>query len=329
MTKNEEYKKLYSTVLDVLDKAPLLRYEILNLALPEFELTAEEMADNSTSSRKNYLKSKLGATINEMLKKGFIEKNSEGFYRRNADKPVIIRIESCEEEILKSLNQGAKTKQELKDELTRIFKTDKTVSTKDDHQLYTYINQILKRLNSEKAIKFDGSRYFISPAKTAELTNRKEIIALRADFLTLLHSKGGEFFEQYFMTLLEKYLVRCGKRVLESATTGGSDDGGIDGIAKTVDSLGFRETIMVQTKNRADVSTETEIRGFYGAVCASQGTRGIFATSSDFHTSAKKFLDSVDNCVGVNGEKIFSMACDVSYGIKRINGKLTIDRDVL
>ena len=125
--------------------------------------------------------------------------------------------------------------------------------------------------------------------------------------------------------LLEKYLVRCGKTVVESYVTGGAEDGGIDGIARTVDSLGFKETIMVQTKNRLDETSETDVRGFYGAVCAAQGSRGIFATTSDFHAMAKKLLDSIDNCVGINGDKIFSMACDTSYGIKREKGKLVLD----
>ena len=86
---------------------------------------------------------------------------------------------------------------------------------------------------------------------------------------------------------------------------------------------------MVQTKNRAEIATETDVRGFYGAVCANQGSRGIFAISSDFHPAAKKFIDSIDNCVGINGEKIFAMAIDTSYGIKRESGKLLIDRKVL
>ena len=86
---------------------------------------------------------------------------------------------------------------------------------------------------------------------------------------------------------------------------------------------------MVQTKNRIDISTETDIRGFYGAVCAKQGSRGIFATSSDFHPMATKFLDSIDNCVGVNGDKIFSMASETGYGIKNDGTKLLIDNEII
>ena len=98
---------------------------------------------------------------------------------------------------------------------------------------------------------------------------------------------------------------------------------------KTLDPLGFKETTMIQAKNRTDLSTETTVRSFYGAVCASGGSRGIFATTSDFHPSAKLFLAGIDNCVGINGEDIFNMACECLYGIRKKNGKFVIDNKVL
>ena len=106
-------------------------------------------------------------------------------------------------------------------------------------------------------------------------------------------------------------------------------DGGIDGILETVDSLGFRETIMVQTKNRLETTNETTVRGFYGAVCARQGSRGIFATTSDFHYAAKGFLESIDNCVGVDGKKIFEMALETRYGIKKCGAELSVDEKII
>ncbi len=308
---------IYDAILDTMDKGPLLKEEIIKLTLIKLDSSKEELG------------SRIDAEINDMLQYGALEKSEGGYYRRNGYKPVSIRIERCEEEILKLLSKNALTKSEISDKLVKIFKTDATVTSKDDLKLSSFIGQILKKLVSESAILYDGAIYSVSPAKTAELNNRAEIVALMADFLTLLHSKGGEFFEGYFMSLLAKYLIRCGKTVIESKTTGGAEDGGIDGIAKTVDSLGFRETIMVQTKNRVDLTVETDVRGFYGAVCANQGSRGIFVTSSDFHPAAEKFLNSIDNCVGINGEKIFAMAIDTSFGIKRVDGKLTIDRKVL
>ena len=40
-----------------------------------------------------------------------------------------------------------------------------------------------------------------------------------------------------------------GKVVDEGAVTGGSDDGGIDGVIHTQDDLGYRETVLMQMKN--------------------------------------------------------------------------------
>ena len=86
---------------------------------------------------------------------------------------------------------------------------------------------------------------------------------------------------------------------------------------------------MVQTKNRSDTVNETVARSFWGAVCAKQGSRGIFATSSDFHYSAKAFFDSIDNCVGVDGDKIFERARQTNYGIKKVGSELTVDEKII
>jgi len=325
----KDYRMIYQAILDALEKSPLDRPSLIKEAIRSFSLSKKELADNSTNGRLNVLRSMCGTIINEMHNRSLISRDSDYLYHKCTEKPVAIRIERCEEEILRLIKESPKTKAELKDVLVQFFGTDETSTVKDDNVLFTYIGQILKRLVSEKMLRYDGSVYSIAPARSAEIKNRQDILSLKSDFLSLIHSKGGEFFEHYFMNLLERYLIRCGKTVTESFVTGGSSDGGIDGIAKTVDSLGFKETIMVQTKNRNEITNETDIRGFYGAVCAAQGSRGIYAITADFHPMAKKFLDSIDNCVGVNGDKIFAMAVDCSYGLIRDNGKLTIDTELL
>ncbi len=325
----QDYRKIYKAVLDRLERSPATRQELMNSAIAAFPLSKRELSDKSTNGRLNVLRSIGGTVINDMHTRAIISRDAELSYHINTEKPVAIHLERCEEEIISLLRTSPHTKAEIRDELVRFFGTDTTATVKDDNQLFTFIGQILKRLVSERLVSFDGSIYKILPARAAEVKNREDMLGIKADFLFILHSKGGEFFEHYFMNLLEKYLIRCGKTVTESYVTGGSADGGIDGIAKTVDSLGFKETIMVQTKNRNDITTETDIRSFYGAVCAAQGSRGIYAITSDFHPVAAKFLDSIDNCVGVNGNKIFSMAIDTSYGIIRRDGKIEIDYELL
>ncbi len=325
----KEYRKIYRFIIDSLENARLSRRELIFSVIDAFGLTDSERLDDSMNGRINVLRSRIGLVINDMEAKGFIQKEPSGLYFKAEEKDVLIRIEECEKEILDIIKTKPKTKQQIKDSLVSFFGTDITLTQRDDNKLFTYMGQLLKRLTADGILDFDGATYSIAPEKSAYIENRQEVLGLKNAFLKKLHSRGGEFFEYYFMNLIAKYLALKGKTVVESHVTGGSADGGIDGIARTIDSLGFRETIMVQTKNRIDISTETDVRGFYGAVCAQQGSRGIFATSSDFHPMAVKFLDSIDNCVGVNGDKIFSMATETGYGIISNSGKLTIDNEII
>ena len=198
-----------------------------------------------------------------------------------------------------------------------------------NHHLYTYIGQVLKSLVADGTLGFDSGKYFYAPEKAAYIKNRTEMLDLKAAFISRVHSKGGEFFELYFLNLIKKHLLASGKTVVEGYVSGGADDGGIDGVVKTEDQLGFRETIMIQTKNRTDTMNETDVRGFYGAVYAKRGTRGIFATISSFHPVAKKLIDSLDDLVGIDGDGIFKMACDTEYGIKKEGDKLVIDKEII
>lgn len=322
-------KKIYSTVIDILEKKPLQRRELIAAYINSLALPRELMLDKSTSGRVNVERSIIGAAINEMRSKGIITKNADGFYFATEQKPVVIRNERCESEILKMLAEKSLTKSEIRQGLTRVFGTDKTLTEKDDNKLFAYMGDALRRMVKDGALTLDGKYYSISKKISARIDDISNVLTLKNVFLTRLHKKGGEFFENYFMTLLEKYVTLFGKTVTSNTTTGGSADGGIDGILETVDMLGFRETIMVQTKNRSDTTNETDVRGFWGAVCARQGSRGIFVTSSDFHYSARAFLDSIDNCVGVDGDKIFEMARMTHYGIKKIGAELTVDDRIL
>ncbi len=324
----QDYRSIYRYTLDALEKGKLSRRELIYAVIDSFELTAAERLDDSMNGRVNVLRSRIGTVINDMVKKQIIAKDKSELYYRVEDRSVAIRIEECEREILSILNSESKTKYQIKDELISYFGTDTTPTLRDDNKLFTFMGQILKRLVGDDILLFDGAKYSIAPEKSAYIRDMQDVLHLKATFLSKIHSKGGEFFEHYFMNLVAKFLAINGKTVIESHVTGGSDDGGIDGIVRTVDALGFREVIMVQTKNRSDHSTETDVRGFYGAVCALQGSRGIFATTSDFHPMARKLLDSIDNCVGVNGDTIFSMAEQTQYGIKKEGERLIIDQGI-
>lgn len=321
--------KIYRQIVDLLTNAPQYRRELVDLCLSKYRLDPTETNNTQAGSTKNKLRSEIGVTINEMHAAGLIAIDTKGRYYLVSTKPIAIRIEKCQKEIIKALSSASLTKSEINTKLRSALGTDKTVTTKDDDTLATYIGQLLKKMLSENIISLSGGLYTLAPKVCARADDVNELLNLKSEFISRLHTKGGEFFENYFMSLIKKYSEKHEKKILECYVTGGAEDGGIDGVMKTADTLGFVETTMIQTKNRIELTTETDVRGFYGAVCAKKGTRGIFVTTSDFHPAAEKFLSSLDDCIGINGEKIFSMATECSYGIKKNHGKLVIDEKIL
>lgn len=329
MTKTASHAKIYRVIVDVLMDTPLHRNALMQNALCRLGLTKEELADTALGSVQSNLRAKIGAVINEMHAARLIGLDEAGLYYLISDRPVVIRIERCEREIIKALSEGEMTKAALRDRLKNVFGTAKTATMRDDDTLSTYMGEILKKLTGLGAIRVENGLVSLAPHVRAKADDINELLTVKSDFLKRVHQKGGEFLENYFMQLIKKYMIKHGRQVIECYVTGGADDGGIDGVIITDDSLGFRETIMVQTKNRVDIISETDVRGFYGAVCAKRGTRGIFVTTSDFHSSAEKFLAGLDDCVGINGNTLFKMAIECSHGIKKLDGYIEIDSKML
>ena len=329
MPKRINHAKLYKTIVSTLDHAAYDRKTLIAKCVESMGLSREELADRTTNSRQNILRSKLGSLINEMLADGILSLDESAKYSLTTVKPVAIRIERCESEIFKALANGAMTRAQIREYLKTAFGASKTPSTRDDDRIYAFVGQILKRLTDLGVLTTDGRLYSISEKLVAKSCNVGAMLSLKSEFIGRIHSRGGEFFENYFMALLAKYVTKHGKTVTEGYVAGGAEDGGIDGVLKTVDALGFRETIMVQTKNRIEITSETDVRGFWGAVCAKQGSRGIYAITSDFHSGALKFLGGIDNCIGINGERLFAMAIECSYGIKKLGDGYAIDEKII
>ena len=323
----KNHKKIYSAIINALDGAPLKRDELVKRAMSTLCGTGATGA--CEIGKRTEVRGSVGSVINEMEANGVIRLLASGGYELVPKKPAALRLESCERELLSLLENKPMAKPEIREALVERFGTKNTATTRDDGILYSLIGQVIKRLTDLHVIELNGSKYRIAPEKLARIDDINEIIELKSEFLTRLHVKGGEFFEHYIVTLLSRYLTKHGKTVTEGYVTGGTEDGGIDGIIKTTDALGFREVLMIQSKNRLVETKETDVRGFWGAVCAKQGSRGIFATTASFHPTAAKFLEGIDNCVGVDADKIFKMARECLYGIKKRDGKYFVDTNMI
>lgn len=326
MTK-DIHKKIYSTIATLLDYETMPRTSLIDKAYRQ--LTHKRSATSTHAvGEATILRGNVGAVLDELIEHGLVDFNDDGYFLVSK-KPIVLRTEACEREVLKLLRESPMQKVDLRKRLESYFGTDGTISKKDDNILHSLIGKVLGRLTKLGIICLSDGYYSIAKDKAAKLDDIDELLAVKVDFLSRLHAKGGEFFEHFFMTLLGEYLSIHGKKIESNEVKGGTQDGGIDGVITTVDALGFRETIMVQMKNRLEDTTETTVRGFWGSVCAYQGTRGIFATTSGFHQSAEAFLNAIDNCVGIDGDRIFLMACECCYGIKKRNGKYSVDTKLL
>jgi hypothetical protein len=202
-----------------------------------------------------------------------------------------------------------------------------TASQKDDMIVKSTIGVALADMEKAGLLIKDGSTYSATP----KLHKNSKVWKGRGKFLDDIHALGGYFFEEYTVRLLERYYTMLGYNVTKAQRTGGSEDGGIDGILEVVDQFGFEEKILIQCKNRSLANTVTtkEVREFYGCVCALGGTRGIYATTSRFHQEAEELLHSIHNCVGIDGDAIFRIAKKTGYGIKTENCEDEVDKSVI
>ena len=101
------------------------------------------MLDNSSStdtdSTYSDLRARIGVVINEMHAAALIGLDELGKYYLISARPVVIRIERCEKEIIKAISAEPISKSDLRERLKDIFATNKTVTMRDDDMLSTYM----------------------------------------------------------------------------------------------------------------------------------------------------------------------------------------------
>lgn len=95
--------------------------------------------------------------------------------------------------------------------------------------------------------------------------------------------------------------------------TGGTGDGGIDGII-SLDKLGL-EKVYVQAKRWQVTVGRPEIQAFYGALAGQKAKRGVFITTSGFTSQARDFAHSVEGIVLVDGERLVHLMIENEVGV--------------
>ena len=304
------------------------RMELIEGALSSYGLSKSELENCSPKSKCALVRSYLSTAITDLINKQDVKREGDRFMLAK-DELVIVHEDECEKEILSLLDSGAYTKEEIFKRLESYFGTDKTLSLRDDYSLRTIAGGTLAALIYDGTLEIVGSKYVKSCEKCANLDTPLPENEFKPIFFKQLFLMGGRFFESFVGNLLDKYYTLSNKMVVYCDVTGGSDDGGIDIVLETVDYLGFGEKIVAQTKcrDRAHV-TEKEVREFYGALTALAGSRGIYATTSVFHEGARRLLKTLDNCVGIDGDKLFELVEKTAYGVVACRGGYRFDENV-
>lgn len=300
---NAEKMKIKRNVIRFLtEKGKAEKKELFSGVMEMSSLTAEERADNSVGSVAVFYRGLIGSVVNDLIENFDISYKS-GCYSINREIPAVL-IESEIKEYVKNLLRSGKTltKQEIFEEAVGFFGTDKTKTQKDDNQLRSYIGDFLSKMKNAGLITLEAGVYAFVPEKEPILDSFEE-------YIKSITANGGEFFERYAAMLLKKYFELSKIKVISCEVTGGSDDGGIDIEIRTEDLLGFRDFITVQAKARRHAQvTLKEVREFIGAMHTKNGTRGIYITTSNFHSEASKLIEQVANVTGIDGIKLYELA---------------------
>lgn len=335
---NRNVKQIKSDILKCFQiKNNWYRKELIEEVLKSFNLNEVELKDYNSSSTLVKAMSMIGSVISSMLSNGDLSIDNGKIITLGNDDSILIR-DAKVEIFLKEyfLLHKDSLYFSLFEKAQIYFKTNLTQALKDDDELEKQLKDKLDYLIKTNYIKFKNGTYLFNkdhPYPNTEIGNCLNDCHFNGNiyerFIEAININGGEFLEKYAVDLLSTYFISTNHKLLKNNVTGGSNDGGLDGIIEIVDELGYFEKIFIQTKARNRVQvTAKEVREFYGALTAEKGTRGIFVTNSTYHPLAQEFIQKTNNLIGIDGIQLFDLALKCKYGITNKNGKLILDEKI-
>lgn len=259
------------------------------------QLTAEERTKRLPSNAGIMFNNRVSWTKTYLLKAGLLCSERRGYCRITEDGKKLLsekldRIDNTVLERYKSFQEYIRS-------------AKKNNSEQESVQPYAE----KEKQNHSTDILDDAPNELI--AKAVEKLNAE----LADELLNEIMEQTPGFFEWMVSHLLEK--MGYGVSELElSKTNHQSRDGGIDGIIRQ-DKLGF-DKIYIQAK-RWDVNTadsRPELQKFYGALPNSVA-HGLFITTARFSDDAKKYAESRENIVLVDGMQLAKLMIEHNVGV--------------
>lgn len=315
--------KIKGDIREVLNGKALTRRQLIEAVTKCSEMTDAELKDRSAGSVFTMYRSIIGTAIGKMQRYGDIVDDDGGYISLCKPVSTIVKEAELAPFITDRIKERAYTRREMTELAVKYFGADKTEESWDNESIEALTSVLLSDLTRRGKLRCIGGRYSIS----SDTVLMKKPNSVFEEFIAMLNSKGGEFFESYSAMLLDSYYRLCGATVSACNVIGGSDDGGIDVMLSVTDKLGFSDVILVQCKQKTNSNvTPKEVKEFVGAFYVDKGTRGIFMTTSRFHKEAAAIVNSLPNVTQIDGARLFEMAKTCRVGVKEENGVFAVDK---
>lgn len=277
-------------IKSILKEKKLTRQNLLIETCKNLGLTDADMKIRTPDSKYTAFKSIIGTVINDFENQETIKELNNLYF-----------IPAVPQEKKKSLNKplgktvSAKKPKEYKSSFKEI--------TNDAYKLYDKLINETEKLKEQylKELKDTINRYFAVCS--------------------------AEFFEEACVNLVCKIFNVDSKF---GEVNGGVGDGGIDGIVKIVDELGFeKDIIYIQSKCRKELTkmtSATEVREFYGAIQYKKGKKALVMTNAKYHHLALEEAKFAKEVVLIDGNRLAELMIEHNFGIKIKNGLPVIDQ---
>ena len=316
--------KIKREIPEILKDGPIKRRELIDRAVARSPLSESEKLDFGASGVLAMYRSIVGNAIQKMEQYGDIIINTHNEVSLAKKPSVIVREAEVARYVIELLKNSTMTFKAIKEKAIVYFGADKTLSVSDDEDIEKILKSVLPDLARRGKVRMSYGKYSLCP-DTIVIKKPKSLFE---EFITLLNSKGGEYFENYSAMLLDKYYRAIGMKVGYCNVIGGSDDGGIDVVLTVSDQLGFEDKILVQCKQKSGSNvTLKELKEFVGAFYVEKGTRGIFMTTSRFNKDASLLFSELHDIIPIDGAKLFDIAKMCECGIKQGNGQYEMDKE--
>jgi len=252
----------------------------------DFSLTPEECSEKLPSGTNTVIRNRVAWAITYLNQAGLVERRKRGFYSITDEGREVV-TENPERVDVNYLKRF--------------------------QSFLDFRNRRRKGDSNSETVSSDANDN-LTPSETVDSAYLELRKAVESELLERILQQTPSFFETLVIDLFKK----MGFGEFRAEATGGSGDGGIDGVIHQ-DSLGL-DIVYIQAKRydpKSNPIGRPELQKFVGALSGKAASKGIFITTSTFSSHVESYLETVNNRVRViDGAEMVQLMIDHGVGVR-------------